>query len=366
MGLFRPAVKEQLKGRVALCGPTGAGKTWTALGWATELAQGGKIAFVDTERRSASLYAPHFAFDKMDWAPPYDPNVLIETIRSAEADGYAVLVIDSLTHFWSGEGGTLDVVDNAKNRGSGNSFDAWRVGTPLQRTMVDEILATNMHVIVTMRSKMEYVLEEYEDKGRTKTRPVKIGMAPEQRAGIEYEFTIVADMDVEHHRMVLTKSRCDILADQIIQPHRERDAAKTFLAWLDDGEALASADDRAKLATALRNLDEVPREAARVALTDRFGPAASLKAADIDAALALIADTAMAVAEKPAGDTEPGPEAEPPTDVPTEGSGVVKASPGAAPDAAERERMDAEQEHLAASSDSEQAEEAAERAGASA
>lgn len=243
---FQPAIKARLKARVALDGPTGSGKTWTALKWATVLAgpdgdkrrENGmaKIAMVDTERRSARLYAPHFTFDTMDFDPPYEVDRLLGLLRAAESAGYAAMVLDSWTHFWEGEGGVLDEVDAAGKRAGGNSYAGWKHGTPLQRHMVDTILGLDMHVIVTMRSKMEYVLVEYTDsKGSKKSRPEKVGMAPVQRAGVEYEFQIVGDLDLDH-RITISKSRCDVLADKVIQPHRESEAAEQFIAWLNDGE----------------------------------------------------------------------------------------------------------------------------------
>lgn len=268
---FQPAVKSQIKARVAFDGPTGSGKTWTALEWATVLAgpDGAKrrdnglarISFVDTERRSASLYAPHFTFDVANFAPPYDVAKLIETLRAAEEAEYAVCVLDSWSHFWEGEGGVLDEVDAAAKRsGGGNSFAGWKHGTPLQRHMVDVILGLDMHVIVTMRSKMEYVLTEYAGRdGKTRTKPEKVGMAPVQRAGVEYEFQIVGDMDFDH-RITISKSRCDVLADLIIQPDREAEAAETFLHWLDDGEPLI---DGAQVAVLKARMDAIADEAER-------------------------------------------------------------------------------------------------------
>lgn len=234
---FAPAVKAQLKARVAFCGPTGSGKTWTALKWAAVLAgEDGRVAFIDTERDSAKLYANHFDFDVLRFDPPYEVARLVELLHTAEQLGYAVVVVDSLSHFWEGEGGVLDEVDAAGARSGGNSFAGWKHGTPLQRHMVDTFLAVECHVIVCMRSKMEYLIEEYTDgKNNKRSRPVKMGMAPVQRGGLEYEFTIVGDLDLEH-RITFTKSRCDVLADKMIQPNRETDAAKLFAAWLDDGE----------------------------------------------------------------------------------------------------------------------------------
>ena len=256
MSTFQRAVKKQARARVALEGPTGAGKTWNALVWATVLGQ--RIAVVDTERASASLYAPHFEFDVVDFQPPYTPSRLIELIKAAGAEGYDVLVIDSLSHFWEGEGGILDMVDAAAARARGNSYVAWKEGTPALRHLIDTMLGSPMHVIATMRSKMDYLIEER--NGRQ--TPVKVGMAPVMRNGVEYEFTLVGDLNLEH-RLTISKSRCDIVADMSVTKDRIREVAETFAAWLQDGEAVKpppsplTAEQRAEL-TALN--DALPED----------------------------------------------------------------------------------------------------------
>lgn len=253
MPLFQPAVKERLRARVAIDGPTGAGKTWTALQWARIIVgPDGPIGVIDTEQRSAAYYAvppkvtperlnwwdPPYVFGHYEWVGPYEPNKLRDLIIAAGAelgpDG--CLVIDSGTHFWSGEGGTLDQVDAAKARSrSHNSFtDGWSVGTPMQRGMVDAMLKAPCHVIMTMRSKMSYVLEEREKDGKKFQAPVKLGLSPEQRAGIEYEFTLVIDMDLEH-TLTVGKSRCDEVADVVAPKGRSHEVAQTFAEWLATG-----------------------------------------------------------------------------------------------------------------------------------
>lgn len=289
--MFAPAVKEQLKARVALDGPTGSGKTWTALSMATVLAEGGKIALIDTERQSSKLYANRFAFDVAIFEPPYEVPKLLESLRAAEAAGYAVIVIDSLSHFWEGEGGVLDEVDAAAARsGGGNTFAGWKHGTPLQRNMVDTILGLDAHVIVTMRSKMEYVLEENE-KG--KKVPRKVGMAPVQRAGVEYEFTLVGDLDLEH-RITITKSRCDPLADRVIQPDREAEAAAEFLAWLNDGTPPPPRADAGDVVTFLALVKSQPDDV-RSAMNHWWGKergfvSEKLTGAELDEARGYLAD----------------------------------------------------------------------------
>lgn len=327
MTLFQPAVKAQLKARVALDGPTGSGKTWTALRWAQVLAgddyernEDGRagIAFIDTERRSARLYAPHFVFDVLEFGKPYEVPKLIEALRAAEKAGYAVAVIDSWSHFWEGEGGVLDVVDAAAQRSGGNSFAGWKTGTPLQRNMVDEILDLDLHVIVTMRSKMEYVLTEYTDaKGTKRTRPEKLGMAPVQRAGVEYEFQIVGDLDLEH-RITISKSRCDVLADKVIQPHREHEAATTFANWLATGEATVTPAQVEQLVALFASIeDEETRALLKRAFLDAYGRPEHLLAAQLEPALAWVRERVGQYA--------------PQTDAPEVTSVVAEESPSTAP-----------------------------------
>lgn len=232
---FKKATKTQSKLRLAIAGPSGSGKTYTALIAATAIAQDGKIAVIDTERGSASLYSDQFAFDVLE-LDTYHPGLYIEAIQAAEASGYTVIVIDSLSHAWEGEGGALDLVDQATNRSaSKNSYFAWKDVTPLQRKLIDAMLQSKCHVIATMRSKTDYIIDETERNGRKTQTPRKIGMAPVQRAGIEYEFTIFADMDVDHH-MVVTKSRYAPWADLVAHKPTAALFAK-LIEWLNSGDA---------------------------------------------------------------------------------------------------------------------------------
>lgn len=282
---FKKATKAQLKARVALDGPTGSGKTWTMLEWLKVLAGGAPVAVVDTEHGSASLYADHFEFDVLTWDPPYEPLKLADTIRQAQAAGYAALGLDSLSHFWEGEGGTLDMVDAAAQKAKGNSYVGWKVGTPALRHLIDTMLAADLHIVGTMRSKMEYVLEE---DGRGKKTPRKVGMAPVMRAGVEYEFTLVGDLDLDH-RLTFSKSRCPALADTLVQPGRASDAAEQFLGWLNDGEPMA---DPAVVADITSRLDALPTKTQRVEAKKQFvahlALPTQLRADQVDDALTMV------------------------------------------------------------------------------
>lgn len=290
MGVFtQEAVKERLKARIAIDGPTGSGKTWTALQCAAVLTEltGAPIGLLDTENRSAAYYAPTpgqdytrlhpwdppYKFFHLPQRPPYDPRELGAIIDAAHEDlgEDGVMIIDSLTHYWTGEGGTLDIVDNAASRG--NSFTGWKEGTPAQRFMLDKIIHAPFHVIVTMRSKMEYVLET---DGKGKQVPRKIGMAPEQRAGVEYEFTVVADMDLEH-RMVISKSRCDPIADLVLPKGRSAETFITFRDWLGTGVQRVSEGQVRELVNMFAAIGgKEARIKAKQEFVDRFGPAAEL------------------------------------------------------------------------------------------
>lgn len=222
---FTPAVRREAKARVAIIGPAGAGKTWTALQWATTL--GERVAVIDTENGSASLYSDAFTFDTAPWFPPYDAAKLAAAIQSA-AESYDVLVIDSLTHFWQGDGGVLDVVEREGARQRGNNFAGWKKGTPLWRGLLDALIFAPCHVIVTMRSKMDYVQTKDAD-GRARVE--KMGMAPVARNDVEYEFTLVGEMD-QAHTLTITKSRCHDLADKVAPAHQADRLVRVLADWL--------------------------------------------------------------------------------------------------------------------------------------
>ena len=249
---FKKATKKAAKLRLALVGPSGSGKTYTALVLAKTLAAGKPVALIDSERGSASKYAGDVADFDVCELESFEPLRYAKTIDEAADAGYPVLVVDSLSHAWTGEGGALDQVDKR-----GGKFQAWRDVTPMHRKLVDTILGYPGHVICTMRSKTEYVVEKSKG-GKTEVR--KVGLAPVMRDGVEYEFDVVGDMD-HRHMLTVSKSRCASLADEVIRkPGPE--VAERLLAWLEDGEPvpmdeikrLAEADDvRGAKALAFKN-----------------------------------------------------------------------------------------------------------------
>ena len=291
---FRPASKRTAKLRLALNGPSGGGKTYTALSIATVL--GKRIAVLDTERGSASLYSDRFEFDVLELAPPFEPRFAVEAIRQAEQAGYDVVIIDSLSHFWEAEGGVLDMVDAAAERARGNSFAGWKEGTPAYRHLIDTILAADLHVICTMRSKTEWILEEGKNG---KTVPKRIGMAPVMRAGIEYEFTLVGDLSLEH-TIAITKSRCEMVADKVYPKHREADLANSLKTWLESGEPPAGRAEVEVILGALNGIaDPDTRKSAKGEFLSRFGNPEFLMASQVEEAFAFCETVATTTEEDP-------------------------------------------------------------------
>lgn len=226
--MFAPAVKTEAKLRLAIAGPSGSGKTYTALAVATALAAGGKVAVLDTEHGSASKYADIFAFDVLNESAPFHPDKVTAAINDAARGGYAVLILDSMSHFWNGPGGMTDIVDDiARRMKSPNSFAAWKDGTPIQQKMIEAIVSAPLHIIATMRSKQDYILETDE---RGKQRPRKVGMAPIQRDGFEYEFDVFMDMDNDNTGMI-AKTRCPALTNGVFKKPGA-DIANILRDWL--------------------------------------------------------------------------------------------------------------------------------------
>jgi hypothetical protein len=228
--LFRKATREKVFLKLAVTGPSGSGKTYSSLRLARGLVgPSGKIALIDTENRSASLYADRFDFDTLDIAPPFDNEKFVDGVNAAVEAGYGAIVIDSASHFWEG---ILDYKDKLDQRG-GNSYTNWKIAGDKFGGIVKAVLQSPAHVICCMRSKMDYV-QEKDDRGKTQIK--KVGLAPIMRDGIEYEFTTVFDVALNHQAAV-SKDRSGLFVDKIFQITEETGAQ--LEAWrLSGGEPL--------------------------------------------------------------------------------------------------------------------------------
>ena len=225
--MFKKAQRKAAKLRLALMGPAGSGKTFSALTIANGI--GGRIAMIDTERGSGELYSDLCSYDVAQISPPFTPQKYIEAIKTAEKAGYDVLIIDSLSHAWAGEGGVLDIHDKV-SKSTRNSFAAWREVTPQHNALVDALLGASCHIIVTLRAKTSYEVQQDGDKKKV----VKVGLAPVQREGLEYEFTLVLDLSIEGHVATATKDRTGIFDGKYFTPNQE--TGSQILNWLNSGK----------------------------------------------------------------------------------------------------------------------------------
>ncbi|MBZ5857768.1 AAA family ATPase [Flavihumibacter profundi] len=200
------AQRKQAKMKLGLQGCSGSGKTMGALLLAFGLCgDWGKIAVIDTENHSASLYANLGGYSVVNIAAPFTPEKYMDAIHLCENAGIEVIIIDSISHEWEGSGGILDIHGNM----AGNSFTNWAKITPRHNAFVQSILQSPAHIIGTIRSKQEYVLNERNGK----QVPEKVGLKGVTREGMDYEMTIVLDVDIKHHATA-TKDRTGLFMDK--------------------------------------------------------------------------------------------------------------------------------------------------------
>lgn len=268
---FTKAVKRQEKLRLALDGTAGSGKTWTALIIANYLAAAedpahrscrpgssepcGHIAVIDSERSSARKYASDFAFDHLT-LPDFNPHTYIGAVRAAVAAAYPVIDIDSFSHAWEG---VLQFKDDvtARSRSKNSYTEGWREATPVHNELVDTVLRADAHIIATLRTKTEYVIDD--------GKPTKVGMKPIQRDGVDFEFDVVGDMTPENS-LIVSKTRCSKLTGQVIRKPDVR-LAETLWEWLNDGEEMLGPAE----VDAIKDALNAAGQAARRAWLDRFG-----------------------------------------------------------------------------------------------
>lgn len=232
---FKPAVKSQLKARLALSGPSGSGKTYTALRIARLLSD--KIAVIDTENDSASRFADEFTFDTLNLRSP-TIGQYCEAMTAAASSGYGALLVDSMSHAWEWAKSEVDRI-TAQTRAS-NSYTSWAKVTPEWQRLIDFILHSRVHLIACFRSKQDYVLEDVERNGRTIKVPRKVGMAPITRDNTDYEFDAWCELEMDH-RLIVGKTRCRALDGKVFTKDQTDVFTDTFKNWLEAG-AVPAAD----------------------------------------------------------------------------------------------------------------------------
>lgn len=200
---LRKAQRHLSRIKMALQGPSGSGKTFSSLLLAKGLTGNfAKVALVDTENGSGDLYADLGTYNVLTLQEPYTPESYIQALQQCEDAGMEVIILDSITHCW-------DYLLEYHSSLAGNSFTNWNKVTPRHKAFIQKILQSPAHVIATMRVKQDYVLNEKNGK----QVPEKVGLKAVQRDGMDYEFTIVLDLDNQHHA-VCSKDRTGLFVNR--------------------------------------------------------------------------------------------------------------------------------------------------------
>lgn len=225
MAGFQKAKREQLWAKIMLAGPSGSGKSYSALRMAKGLAEkcGSRVAAIDTENGRIRYYADEFDFDDMQFEVPFSPEKYIEAIDAAANAGYKVLIIDSISHEW-------DYCLEVHNKMPGNSYTNWAKITPRHDAFMEKVLQAPIHVIVTARGKDEYVLEEKNGK----QVPKKVGLGYKQRDGIEYNYTATFNLAQDTHVAEVTKDNTHLFEGRF-DVLTEKDGAAIY-DWANAGE----------------------------------------------------------------------------------------------------------------------------------
>lgn len=239
--VIEEARREGQKARIALTGVSGSGKTMTSLVTAKVLTNSGKVLVVDTENKSAGLYADEFGdwrYNVVNWEPPFDPRELTMFLRQQEHN-FDAIIIDSLSAFWNDEGGILSIVDNLSK--GGNQMAGWKTATPIQNEMIQAILRADCHMILCMRAKQGVEMEK-DDRGRVQVR--RVGLQAIQKDTVIYEMTISGMLDVSDHSLRIEKTRYAAIADRVFSRGQQTyDFATLVRNWLDSAEAEKATDD---------------------------------------------------------------------------------------------------------------------------
>jgi hypothetical protein len=223
---LQQASRKRAKIKMAIQGGSGMGKTMGALYIAFGLChEWSKIAVIDTENHSSELYAHVGGFQVLHLEAPFTPERYIEAIKCCEKAGMQVIIIDSISHEWEGSGGILEAHSNL----TGNSYTNWSKLTPRHNAFVQQILQSPAHIIGTIRAKQEYILSERNGK----QVPEEVGMKGVTRDGMDYEFTLVFQLDVKHNA-VATKDRTSLFANEPDFKLTE-EVGKKILRWCDEG-----------------------------------------------------------------------------------------------------------------------------------
>lgn len=226
---IRKAERGQSKLRIGLSSPSGGGKTYSALKLASGMADWDKIALIDTENGRGDIYSDLGDYNIISLAPPFSPERYIEAIKACEEAGMDVIIVDSISHEWEGEGGCLEINEslaNAKFRG--NSYAAWSETTPRHRKFINTIISSKCHIITTVRNKIDTIMTE--DK-----KVKKVGIKEITREGFEYEITVNFNIDRDTHKAMPSKDNTRLFegTDPFIITE---ETGKKLIDWMKSGK----------------------------------------------------------------------------------------------------------------------------------
>lgn len=224
------AKRHQVKLRIGLSGASGFGKTYSALLLAYGMTNDwNKIAIIDTENNSASLYSHLGDFNVLVLTEPYQPERYIKAIETCEEAGMEVIIIDSITHEWSGKGGCLEIHEKL-----GGRFQDWAKVSPRHQAFIDKILNSKCHIITSVRRKTDYSMDA---DMNGKTRVVKHGTKEETRTGFEYELTVNFELINDKHLASASKDRTGLFMNK---PEFIVNSAtgRRLLEWCNEGISL--------------------------------------------------------------------------------------------------------------------------------
>lgn len=256
--VVKDAVKHALRARIGLLAPTGGGKTFTGLQFLfamVRLGMANRVGVIDTEHGSASKYLgdPFPGFRVIEMADDFSPEQYIEAMQIMADDGVDALLVDSLTHAWAGKGGSLELKDRFSRQQNFNDYTAWGPVSAMQNRLIEALLSYPGHLVVTLRLKMEHVLEKDPVTGKNVVR--KVGLQPVQRDGMEYEFDVVGDLDQDHNFRV-SKTRCRTLDGYSVNKPGE-EVVRKLRGWLESGERAPTVEQPAPSPTASFSVDPI-------------------------------------------------------------------------------------------------------------
>lgn len=202
---LQKAERHQVKLRIGLSGPSGFGKTYSALLLAYGITNDwSKIAVIDTENKSASLYSHLGDFNVLSLDEPFTPERYIKAIKVCEESDIEIIIIDSISHEWQGKSGCLEIHEQL-----GGRFQDWARVTPRHQAFIDAIILSKCHVISTSRSKVDYSLDK---DGNGKTKVMKLGTKSITREGFEYELTVNFEFLNDKHLVSASKDRTELFS----------------------------------------------------------------------------------------------------------------------------------------------------------